>query len=77
MGANGVFCTKGINCSRDEANKVENIEAGFVTDRTTEFNFEAFEKYSKNGEIDTKSKSAVCLQFIRNGSNTILSNIKS
>ena len=68
MGANGVFCHKGINCSRDEANKIENIEAGFITDRTTAFNFEMFEKYSKNGEIDTKSKmiilykTAVCLQ---------------
>ena len=68
MGANGVFCTKGVDCTRDKANMIENIEAGFITDRTTAFNFEMFEKYSKNGEIDTKSKmiilykTAVCLQ---------------
>ena len=69
MGANGVFCTKGVDCTRDEANKIENIEAGFVTDRSTAFNIEAFEKISKNGKINYKSKmiflfkTAVYLQF--------------
>ena len=67
MGANGVFCTKGVSCTSDKANKIENIEAGFITDRTTAFNLEQFEKFSKNGEIDTKSKTIIlcnCLFMI-------------
>ena len=67
MGCNGIYCTKGTQCSKESGNNIDDIERGFVTDRTTEYNFKFWKKIAKKGKIDYKSKfhtAAVCLQSL-------------